>query len=852
LRAHAQIRSRTYIVRFPGGLAGAPLSHSRAPTEYQTYKDASDASQDNPYGPFVSKVDWEFARWAKLRGPGSTAVTELLVIEEIPRLLGLSYKTTAQLNALIDKYLTSGRPHFTRWEIVVAGETFEIFYRDIIACIRALFGDPEFGGLLVFAPERHYADADHTVRVYFDMHTGKWWWAQQKEMEKHNPGATIIPVIISLDKTQLTLFGNKTAYPVYLTIGNLPKDIRKKPSRRGQILLAYLPSTNLAHITSKAARHRAVANLYHACLTCVLKPLKIAGVEGIAMASGDGVWRRTHPLFAVHISDYLEQILVVGCKMGECPKCPLPAQEIGETTDCARPLRDFNRTLAALQTITDGPCVFSRACKQAGIKPIQGPYWQDLPFVNIYRSITPDILHQLSQGVVKHVVSWIISAYGAEEIDARCRRFPPNHSIRLFLKGISKLQRVTGKEHADMCRFLLGLVIGIPLPDSVSPSQLVCAVRALLDFMYLAQYPAHTADTLNLLKDALQRFHDNKAIFVRLGIQIDFNFPKLHSLDHYILSIELFGTTDNYDTQFTERLHIDFAKDAYRATNWKDEFPQMTLWLERREKILRHNAYVQWRLHEISPAHRNPPQLLDSEPFMTRIKIARTPNVRAATFSVASERYGAVFLQDALSRFVVRYRNPHASDAEVEAQSLGVHIRPSWRMPVYHKVRFILEDAQELGVMEETYDVAHARPEHRDKQKRLVPSRFDTVVVWEEDKNLTGMQRMLSYLVYGITKGSAAHALLGYRVGRLRMVFKLGKKVTEELFPLLMAPGHLAYIEWFTAFTVPDDVDGLYRMLSFSDRTDIDWLSRSGYTALELCVASFLVSFFITVTTMGY
>jgi len=33
--------------------------------------------------------------------------------------------------------------------------------------------------------------------------------------------------------------------------------------------------------------------------------------------------------------------------------------------------------------------------------------------------------------------------------------------------------------------------------------------------------------------------------------------------------IELFGTTDNYTTEYTERLHIDLAKDAYRATNMK-------------------------------------------------------------------------------------------------------------------------------------------------------------------------------------------------------------------------------------------------------------------------------------------
>jgi hypothetical protein len=38
---------------------------------------------DNMYAPFKSKLDWDFARWAKLRGPGSTAINELLSIDGV-------------------------------------------------------------------------------------------------------------------------------------------------------------------------------------------------------------------------------------------------------------------------------------------------------------------------------------------------------------------------------------------------------------------------------------------------------------------------------------------------------------------------------------------------------------------------------------------------------------------------------------------------------------------------------------------------------------------------------------------------------------------------------------------------
>ena len=40
------------------------------------------------------------------------------------------------------------------------------------------------------------------------------------------PKATLAPVIIATDKTTLTQFtGDKKAYPVYLTLGNIPKAI---------------------------------------------------------------------------------------------------------------------------------------------------------------------------------------------------------------------------------------------------------------------------------------------------------------------------------------------------------------------------------------------------------------------------------------------------------------------------------------------------------------------------------------------------------------------------------------------------------------------------------------------------
>ncbi|KDQ48937.1 hypothetical protein JAAARDRAFT_107818, partial [Jaapia argillacea MUCL 33604] len=70
------------------------------------------------------------------------------------------------------------------------------------------------------------------------------------------------------------------------------------------------------------------------------------------------------------------------------------------------------------------------------------------------------------------------------------------------------------------------------------------------------------------------------------------NIPKFHSLLHYITAIRNFGTTNNYNTEMFECLHINLAKDAWRSTNHKDERPQMVKWVTHQEKVSSFDGYI--------------------------------------------------------------------------------------------------------------------------------------------------------------------------------------------------------------------------------------------------------------------
>ena len=98
-------------------------------------------------------------------------------------------------------------------------------------------------------------------------------------------------MIVASDQTHLTNFsGDKKAWPVYLTLGNIVSTIRNKPSAMAMILIALLPvppKLTKQKAAQMDAQRDANRHILHAVLEQVFQSTCSPGQHGIELPCAD-------------------------------------------------------------------------------------------------------------------------------------------------------------------------------------------------------------------------------------------------------------------------------------------------------------------------------------------------------------------------------------------------------------------------------------------------------------------------------------------------------------------------------------------------------------------------------------
>ena len=114
---------------------------------------------------------------------------------------------------------------------------------------------------------------------------------------------------------------------------------------------------------------------------------------------------------------------------------------------------------------------------------------------------------------------------------------------------------------------------------------MIRAIRAFLDFCYIARREFHTEESLQELENALKDFHLYREVFVEYGIRVGLSLPRQHSLKHYPDSVWAFGSPNGLCSSITESRHITAVKKPWRRSNHNDALGQMLVTNQRLDKL---------------------------------------------------------------------------------------------------------------------------------------------------------------------------------------------------------------------------------------------------------------------------
>jgi hypothetical protein len=390
--------------------------------------------------------------------------------------------------------------------------------------------------------------------------------------------------------------GDRTAHPVLLSLANIHMDVRMKPSTHAFILLALLPCPKF--LVNKPTRGVLESRVIHSCLDIITHPLKLAARAGRMMADPSGFSRFCFTALASYIVDTPEAALIAGVAGKTSHLTMADYLKFGDPI--RHEPRTASTTLAQLAALAanHNPLELSTyipAAKAVRLNGVHLPFWRDwylestsgqhlLPDPCTF--LTPEPLHHWHKQFWDHDVKWSIRVVGADEFDFRFTTIQPIIGFKYFKDGVSTLKQVTGRAHRDIERFIICVIAG------KAPPSFIIAIRALMDFRYIAQSRRLNDVQLSRITASLQLFHNHKQTILDIGARVGkgnkpmshFQIPKFEFLHSMVPSVIASGVVMQWSADRTEHAHITEIKTPGRAGNNRSHNPQICRYLDRSEK----------------------------------------------------------------------------------------------------------------------------------------------------------------------------------------------------------------------------------------------------------------------------
>ncbi|KAF9473197.1 hypothetical protein BDN70DRAFT_817600 [Pholiota conissans] len=323
-----------------------------------------------------------------------------------------------------------------------------LLHRKLTTVISDAFNS-SLSHLFHFSPFKLYHQSPITnkeERVFGEIYTSDAFLDEHEKVQRHAPlppddleckrEKVVAALMFSSDATQLTNFGNASAWPIYLMLGNLSKYIRAQPNSGSMYHVAYMPSlpdsfqdfASKFHSKWKTQKAQIITHCRRELIQGVWKILLDddfinACTYGMVIMCIDGIERRVYPRIFTYSADYPEKVLLATIRdngLFPCPRCLIRSSslsELGLPQDIAiriDKIRVFMRdkVRAARQLIykcafpITGPKVDEKLKDHSGV-PTENAFATRLD-CDPSRMLVVDLLHEFELGVWRTLFTHLI------------------------------------------------------------------------------------------------------------------------------------------------------------------------------------------------------------------------------------------------------------------------------------------------------------------------------------------------------------------------------------------------------------------------------------------------------------
>ncbi|KAG0138782.1 hypothetical protein HOY82DRAFT_595293 [Tuber indicum] len=509
-----------------------PTEHATAGRSLQDVV-RHETSEDELWLPFRTKSNFELARWfieakvpkdhigryfRKGLGPESSSI-----------------KSAYQLLEAVDE-LESGMG-IKRWRVgfvlfseaeIPDGEapdevlsTQKFFFREPIDCARYLLSQRCFAQDLVYDPVKEWNSEEPPQLVYSEIHKAQWWWETQDTLPD---GATLVPIICGSDVTFLTNYsGDKKAWPIYMTIGNILSKTRNKASKHATVLLALLPvHPKMLGVMARDAHHREINNeILGDLMEAIFAPMVALRDSGIEVECADRKVRLCFPRLAAWIADHLENITLHGIQQNQCTVCNIRPEQLGSHFRRYAVNRDYRKYENLFQKYCDSDMQAAQELTDHGFKLLPSVF---CGFPNVQQFILPkpDLLHVVYLGIFEaYLMKWPIRFLKKfkrlQSFDGVWKSLAAYPGYSAPNKEYSRISQWTGNEMRNLVEVILPCFAASLCRQSAAECPIfthaLTCVQSIVDFTLMSQYTSDTDETIQYLEQFLKAFHNHKDIF---------------------------------------------------------------------------------------------------------------------------------------------------------------------------------------------------------------------------------------------------------------------------------------------------------------------------------------------------